>query len=651
MPKNYIHALADNYTMARDYQKLYKLVKDYEYVSFDIFDTLVKRDVPKPADVFEIVGAKAGISDFKQKRIKAELEARQNTSSSEVSLSDIYKKLAYIPNYNSIMDLECQVELEECVPNKDLMDFFNYCVEHKKVILISDMYLPRKVIENILSENGISGYESLTISSEEKMVKADGKLFSFVLNNAGISNDEIIHIGNSMRADYLGARKAHIAAVKISTFKNRRDRKFRYMFSDETKHKYLSSFINNHLDLKSSYYNFGYQCFGPLLYGFITWLRNDLKKKNFEQVFFMARDGYIMKQIYDGLCDSDDVPSLYFEASRRSLRVPTYSASMGYSEMLDILTVPNLTNPKQILDSWGLDFDQYTEELSEFGFDLNSSIKRDTLLNNVGFQKFFNEIRDDILNNASDELESLESYLGEFNFKKKTAIVDIGWGGSMQHFLIETLDNMKIANNISGYYIGLTGKSLNNLKENSLSAQGYAFDAMNNGDADMERPFVGLFETLFLEQAGSVKRYKKEGNHVSVERYPYEYIVDGKKGKEIHCVKSIQDGAVKFSQDFNETETANYIGFDKKTMFSNLYQIGVRPTLADVRLFGGFEFFNNGTKVYLAKPRGIGYYLLHVNMLKNDLYDSQWKVGFLKQLLKIPLNYEGVFRFLRKATN
>lgn len=651
MPKSYIHALADNYTMARDYQKLYRLVKDYEYVSFDIFDTLIKRDVPKPSDIFEVVGARSGINDFKQKRIKAEVEARQTTSASEVSLDEIYKKLTYIPNYNSIMNLECQIELEECVPNKDLVDFFNYCVDYKKVVLISDMYLPRKVIENILTENGISGYESLIISSEKRMIKADGKLFNFALNNLGISNDEIIHIGNSMRADYLGAKKAHIAAVKISTFKNRSDRKFRYMFSDEKKHKYLSSFINNHLDLRSSYYNFGYQCFGPLLYGFVTWLRNDLKKKNFEQVFFMARDGYIMKQIYDELCDSNDVPSVYFEASRRSLRVPTYNSSMDYSEMLDVLTVPNLTNPKQILDSWGLDFDQYSEELSEFGFDLNSSIKRDSLVNNVSFQKFFNRIRNDILNNSSDELKSLESYLGEFNFKKKTAIVDIGWGGSMQHFLIETLDNMKIANNVSGYYIGLTKKSLNNLKENSLSAQGYAFDAMNNGDADLERPFVGLFETLFLEQAGSVKRYKMEGTQVSVERYPYEYIVDGKKGKEIHCVKSIQDGAVRFSEDFNKTATADYIGFDQKTMFSNLYQIGIKPTLADVKLFGGFEFFNNGTKVYLAKPRGMGYYLLHVGALKSDLYDSQWKVGFLKRLLKIPLNYEGVFRLLRKATN
>lgn len=651
MPKNYIHALADNYTMARDYQKLYRLVEDYEYISFDIFDTLIKRDVPKPSDVFEVVGARSGISDFKQKRINAEEEARQNASSSEVSLGDIYEKLAYISNYKSIMDLECQVELDECVPNKDIVDFFNYCVKHKKVILISDMYLPRKVIENILSKNGFSGYESLTISNEEKMVKADGKLFSFVLDNEGIPNNEIIHIGNSMRADYLGARKAHIAAIKISTFKNRSDRKFQYMFSDEEKHDYLSSFINNHLDLKSSYYNFGYQCFGPLLYGFVTWLRNDLKKKNFEQVFFMARDGYIMKKIYDELCDSSDVPSYYFEASRRSLRVPTYNSTMNYSEMLDVLTVPNLTNPKQVLDSWGLDFNQYSEELSKFGFDLNSSIKRDSLSSNVNFQKFFNEIRNDILNNSSDELKSLESYLGEFNFKKKTAIVDIGWGGSMQHFLIETLDNMKIVNNVSGYYIGLTKKSLTNLKENSLNAHGYAFDAMNNGDVDMERPFVGLFETLFLEQAGSVKRYMKEGNHVSVERYPYEYIVDGKKGKEIHCVKSIQDGAVKFSKDFNKTATADYIGFDQKTMFSNLYQIGIRPTLADVRLFGGFEFFNNGTKVYLAKPRTMRYYLLHVNVLKNDLYDSQWKIGFLKQLLKIPLNYENIFRFLRKATN
>ena len=51
---------------------LYKLVDSYDYISFDIFDTLIKRNVNHPTDIFEIIGKKVGVHDFKTKRIFAE---------------------------------------------------------------------------------------------------------------------------------------------------------------------------------------------------------------------------------------------------------------------------------------------------------------------------------------------------------------------------------------------------------------------------------------------------------------------------------------------------------------------------------------------------------------------------------------------------
>lgn len=423
------------------------------------------------------------------------------------------------------------------------------------------------------------------------------------------------------------------------------------MFSKREKYNYLMSFINNHMTFSDSYTDFGYQCFGPLLYGFVNWLRKDLKKKKFKNVLFMSRDGYIMKKVYDQICDDKDIKSTYFEVSRRSLRVPTYNKNMDYKDMLDVLTVPNLTNPKQVLDSWGLSPNLYKNDLKKYGFSLDMGIKREDLYKNSDFEKFFLEIREDILSNATDELEALKKYLVKFQFSEKTAIVDIGWGGSMQHFLIETLNKMGIENNIYGYYVGLTNKSIANLYNNGLNAKGYAFDAMNKGDTDRERPFVGLFETLFLEQDGSVKRYHTDRNGVTVERYPYEYFSNGVAQKEVSRVKKIQNGAEKFSIDFSKSYTSKFIDNDNETMFSNLYEIGVEPSLKDVELFGSFEFFNNDTKVYLAKPKSIIHYLVNIKSLKKDMYDSQWKIGFLKKIIKLKINYRYLFNMLRKATN
>lgn len=652
MLKGYIHNLISNYSNIKDQDDLYKKIEKYEYVSFDIFDTLIKRDVPKPTDIFDILGKKVKIDDFKKKRIKAELDARQGSNDSEINLDDIYSKLSYLPNVNAVKKLECEIEISECVQNKWLYDFYNYCVKNKKVILITDMYLPRGIIEEILKKNHLNGYHSLLISNEEKLIKSDGGLFLKALDKEGISGKDIIHIGNSMKADFLGAKKSGITAIKVPTFKNRINRRFNYNFLNNYNYNYLMTFINNHIDNSSEYYDFGYQSFGPLLYGFVEWLRRELKGNGFEQVLFLARDGYIIKEIYDYTCnESNDIPSDYFEASRRSLRVPTYNKNMNYEDMLRVLTVPNLTNPEQVLDSWGLNPNMYINKLSDFGFSLTENIKRDDLIEDDKFRKFFDEVKNDIFNNSKNELKNLKLYLKKFDFNKKTAIVDIGWGGSMQYFLTKTLDKMNINNKIFGYYIGLTEKSLGNLKQNGLKAKGYAFDAMNKGDQDRERPFVGLFETLFLEQAGSVKKYKFNENDVEVKRYPYEYINNGIKGREIECVRLIQAGAINFNKDFHDTITAQFIGFNNEVMFNNLYDVGIAPSMEDVNLFGKFEFFNNGTKVFLANPKSVFYYFFHISDLKNDLYNSQWKTGFLKGILKLHFNYKLIFNILRKATN
>ena len=60
-----------------------KLLHKYEYISFDIFDTLVKRDLERPADVFLVVEKKyqmqtgMAIDGFAEKRITAEKKARK----------------------------------------------------------------------------------------------------------------------------------------------------------------------------------------------------------------------------------------------------------------------------------------------------------------------------------------------------------------------------------------------------------------------------------------------------------------------------------------------------------------------------------------------------------------------------------------------
>ena len=77
------------------------------------------------------------------------------------------------------------------------------------------------------------------------------------------------------------------------------------------------------------------------------------------------------------------------------------------------------------------------------------------------------------------------------------------------------------------------------------------------------------------------------------------------KKKQSQFSQSVQEGALKFVSEFNNSSIADYINLDSKTMFAPLYQLGIQPTLRGSRRFGDFEFFDAGKVSFLAKPRSL----------------------------------------------
>lgn len=650
--KKLINRFSENYNSV-SIEQLMKKIEQFDCISFDLFDTLLKRDVEKPIDVFMFMEKNLGISGFCKERVRAEQHAR-NTKSGEVTIEEIYKHVA-ISGVDSeyLIAQEKKYEISLSYRNEDIYNVYQECIKTKNVILVSDMYLDRQTIEKILKKNEIFGYSRLYISNEINLTKADGGLYDFVLKDMKISRKHILHIGNSFKADYLSAKKRGIASVKVATYMPRTLRDYRNLLGgDNFNWNTLNAYVNNHTPGNSDYIDFGYERFGPLLYGFTKWLFEEIQQAKANTVFFLARDGFIMQKAYKLLKYDSVIPSVYFEASRRSLRVPSYTQSMGYNDFLKELTVPNMTSLTQIFDSLGLDIGEYHDLIKRYNFMPETMFKRDALKFNEEFKRLYLEIEEDIKENANRERRNLVAYLRKYDFSKKIAIVDIGWGGSMQRYLEKTLDELGVEHDIVGFYFGLTQKAYINLGENNLKAKAYLFDCLNDPESfDMERPFVGLFETLFLEQNGSVKRYICNGDDVEVERYPYEY--SGKNGmkNEIKCVQEIQKGALAFIKEYSESIVSEIVGSDSKIMFSNIYLTGVKPNMSDVAMFGRVTFFNDGRKVYLARPKSFFYYFMHLKELKSDLYDAQWKIGFLKGLFKFPVSYMKIYEILKKIAN
>ena len=202
--------------------RLLKKIQKNKAVSFDVFDTLVERKVTLPQDIFQLVGenilGKEKASSFVSDRMEAERSAREKSATGEVTIYDIYAVLKgkYSTSADSLQEEEIRLELDNCIPKTSMVEPYRSAVDNgKSVYIISDMYLPSEVIGQILKKNGFAGYKKLFVSNEYGCDKRSGKLFTKVLSELGISNKDLLHIGDSIGADYLGAKKAGVKAVLI----------------------------------------------------------------------------------------------------------------------------------------------------------------------------------------------------------------------------------------------------------------------------------------------------------------------------------------------------------------------------------------------------------------------------------------------------
>ncbi len=647
MLKSRIRGLLDDVQVA-SLDRIIAIIDRYDAVSFDVFDTLIKRDVPAPKDVFEIIGHNTGEKGFAQKRIRAERLARARKG--EVKLEDIYDEYegASQERRRFLMDAEIEHELNLCQPNLRMLPVFAHACEGKRVFLASDMYLSRAFMERMLAENGIAGYEALIVSNEVNKTKKDGSMYAYIKEHYHCG--KLLHIGNDFLSDWLSARRRRIGTVKIRTRDKRLGRKYRRADSDR-RNEYLEAFLSNrHSDADNPYYTFGFERFGPVLYGFTNWLLEQMQKAGVEQVLFMARDGYIMQKAYEALGFDKIIPDKYFEVSRRSLRVPSYSRSAELKDIMEGNSLISLSSIDQLMDNFGLESAKYSRIIQEYGFGGDKRFHRDELADDPQFNSFFDAIRQDVLENAKGEMENLLRYLAQFDFSRKSAIVDIGWGGTMQKYLVRTLNSYGIDNDISGYYFGMSKRWRESKSAGIYNAKGYLFDCLNDDDAfDMVIPFRSLFETLFLEQRGSVKRYVPGGNTTVAVRYDYEYEKDGKPQAEALAVREIHEGALDFVRAFQNSKIRDYVGHDARTMLKYLYQTGTNPCLNDLKMFGDFRYFDNGKSNFLAPRGNLGQYVFHPKRFIRDFSDAQWKVGFLKRVMKIPFPYRKAYMFLRRV--
>lgn len=620
---------------SKDYKELYEIINKYDYVSFDIFDTLIKRNVKDPTDIFDVIEKVysekySTINNFKEIRIKAEESARKNSDKEEITLKEIYKEMS---NYNNkekeiLQNLEIQIEKDFCIQNKPIYDFYNYCIKHnKKIFFTSDMYLELDVVKDMLNKAGYENYEKIYLSSKDKLRKRTGNLFKKLLNENSISKDKFIHIGDSITGDFLIPKKLGINSILIP-----RKVKNSMFFSKSNKsleYNILSSFINNNVHNLTDFEHLGYEVLGPILYGFTSWIHEKIKEDKIDKLYFLARDAKIIMEIYKKRYN-ESIPIYYLEVSRRSVLIGTLGEVNSLDEILVKYKsiIKDTSKVVDLINILNLDINKYHQEdyFNKLIIDLSDKEKN----------QIYSLIKDDLLKEYKCQNKYLKEYLKQKGLSGNVALIDIGWNGTIQYLLNNIVDkNTKLY----GYYVGVMKDK--KYREYNTIRNGYLFDLCNQNDNQSIIGLnIGLFETMFLSTEGSTIKYKNTDKNIEVVHGDVEYSKEN-----IKAINQIQDSAFKFIEDIEKSEIKNYLNYSNKEIYFETFKnITIHPTLQNINLVKNIEF-QNFNKDSLINNKSLLYYMFHLKCFYSDFMNSCCKVFFMKNTFKIGLPY---YRVLKK---
>lgn len=156
------------------YDDWMKQIDGHEIISFDVFDTLLIRPFAKPSDLFLYIENIEGDVGFCEARKKAEAFARRFYSNQkDVNLNQIYDCITPV-RYKSYKNIELQYEGELLKSNPAILDKYKYArAKNKKIIAVSDMYLPSDFIGQVLRKNGII-VDNVFVSNEIGEIKSGG---------------------------------------------------------------------------------------------------------------------------------------------------------------------------------------------------------------------------------------------------------------------------------------------------------------------------------------------------------------------------------------------------------------------------------------------------------------------------------------------
>ena len=470
--------------------------------SFDIFDTCLTRLVARPADAFWVLGermlAHAGnakptpdeLTDFRLERMRAEREARAKKPSGEVVLADIYAEFDWLERRGLSrewgMQAEIEMEHELLRPIAAARTRIRRARESgARVIFISDMYFPGKVLSAWLVEHGMARPEEpVYVSGEVDKSKKTGELFRWVAEREGLDFRRWRHVGDHPVSDLETPRRLGIQAeqwcpAELTPYEERAYCALGNVVvasrlagtmrcvrigggqesapeKDTSGDKRADGDTHESSDERlAAVRSMAVDIGAPLLVAFVLFVLRRARAAGVQRLYFLSRRGELPLKI--ARVFQEDFPEIelrYLYSSRWAWRPATYGR--WCRELWDDLTdrrFPLAINA--LIRVLGIDESDFADEfVARFAAEENSEamfewLSRPTVARAI--DRSLAERRALVL--AYLEQEGLWD-------KSRIGMVDDGWSGKVQRDLRRLLHMKGNAPDLQGYFFGLGGYRL-----------------------------------------------------------------------------------------------------------------------------------------------------------------------------------------------
>ncbi len=587
-----------NQYLAKSYAHLKEELSEYDAVSFDIFDTLIARRISAPSEAYGLTEIAADRefgfeTDFKNRRLSAEEECRRINPENDCDLDDIYDRILSNGFFDKrqterLKELEILTEENLCVPDFKMADVLKYAKHKlgKDVFVVTDMYLRRQDILKLLEKAGIaeSDFDGLFISSEMNLRKDNGSMWR---HYSGLMTDEkghmkkCLHIGDNevsdvqLAGDY-GISNYHIMSQNSLFELSNIGRKIRIMNVENPSESVMKGLVLNKcfgnpfrlneselkLDKMDSR-EAGYALFGPAVLNYTLYLCGEAVRLNAGKVLFCAREGYLLREIYEmfrksGIGKNEKLPeSEYIYVSRRALSTASVKNENELFLPLEMFYVGSM---KELFRT-------------RYGYEMENEADREIILpdQKQRAEKVINEHKEEFLEICRKERENYLGYingvLDGINKDSRIVLSDIGYSGSIQYYL-----SLITERGFDGRYFATDEKK----KPEAISGNtitGFFID--NDADQIVSESAIHryhlLMESVLIAPDGQLEKIGEDGKPVFTEKVNELYSEE---------IKKIHEGIKEYAADYIQTIGAALVFEPVSTRFAeDMYSLIIKEDI------------------------------------------------------------------------